>query len=276
MTIPELSLSDGSRVPALGEGTWHIGNDPDARPKEIAALRAGIDAGMTRIDTAEMYGDGASESVVGEAIAPGREQVDPVAKVLPHDAPPSGTTSACEESLEVLGTDWVDLYLLHWPGPHPIEETIEAFESLKDRGLIGAWGVSNFDPYDLAALPAAPVVNQVLYNPSRRGIEFDLLPMQRAYTPPIPAMAYSPIEQGRLLDHALLRSIAEHHGASVAQVLLAWAIRSGDVIAIPKSADPARAVENAASASIALTAEDLAAIDAVFPAPTTAMPLEVL
>ena len=276
MAIPKLSLSDGARVPALGQGTWHIGDAPDARSTEIAALRAGIEAGMTLIDTAEMYGDGASESVVGEAIAPVRDQVYLVDKVLPHNASRNGTTAACEESLEILGTDWIDLYLLHWPGPHPLEETIAAFESLKDRGLIGAWGVSNFDPYDLAALPATPVVNQVLYNPSRRGIEFDLLPMQRANTPPIPAMAYSPIEQGRLLDHALLRSIAQHHEASVAQVLLAWSIRSGDVIAIPKSASPDRAVENAASAAITLTAEDLAAIDAVFPAPMTTMPLEVL
>src|SRR5690625_787000 len=133
MSIPKLSLSDGSRVPALGQGTWHIGDDPDARSTEIASLRAGIEAGMTLIDTAEMYGDGASEFVVGEAIAPVREQVYLVDKVLPHHASRSGTTAACEESLEILGTDWIDLYLLHWPGPHPIEETIEAFESLKDR-----------------------------------------------------------------------------------------------------------------------------------------------
>src|SRR5699024_5920166 len=170
-----------------------------------------------------------------------------VDKLLPHHASREGTAAACEQSLHALGTDWIDLYLLHWPGEHPVEDTILAFESLKDRGLIREWGVSNFDAYDLAALPQPPVVNQVLYNPSRRGVEYDLLPMQRANTPPITTMAYSPIEQGRLLDHPMLTTIAQHHGATVAQVLLAWAIRDGDVIAIPKSSHPARAVENAES-----------------------------
>lgn len=276
MAVPRITLSNGVDVPVLGQGTWHIGDDSAARTSEITALRAGVEAGMSLVDTAEMYGSGRSESVVGEAIAPLREEVFLVDKVLPLNASGQGTIDACEQSLRTLGTDWIDLYLLHWPGPHPLDETIEAFQTLQRRGLIGAWGVSNFDPYEVSALPAPPLVNQVLYNPQRRGVEFDLLPMHRANTPPITTMAYSPIEQGRLLHHPFLGSIASAHDASIAQVLLAWAIREGDVIAIPKSAHPDRTRENARSASLQLTDDDLAAIDAVFPAPAAASPLEVL
>ncbi len=276
MAIPSLSLTDQLKVPALGQGTWRMGENPDTRETEIAALRAGVEAGMTLIDTAEMYGSGGSEELVGEAIAPFRDEVFLVDKILPQNASLKGTAAACEQSLERLGTDRIDLYLLHWPGPYPLEDTIEAFEELRERGLIGAWGVSNFDPFDLAALPAAPLVNQVLYNPARRGVEHDLLPLHRTYTPPIITMAYSPIEQGRLLGHPLLKKVAEQHGATVAQVLLAWAIRDGDVIAIPKSASVERAVENARSADLRLTAEELSVIDAVFPAPGAPTPLAVL
>jgi len=276
MAIPHITMTPEVTIPALGQGTWQLGDDPEARGQEIATLRAGVEAGMTLIDTAEMYGSGRSEDLVGEAIAPVRDQVFLVDKVLPHHATRAGTVAACEQSLRTLGTEWIDLYLLHWPGPHPLSETIAGFETLIDRGLIGAWGVSNFDPHDLAALPQAPAVNQVLYNPSRRGIEYDLLPMHRAHSSPILTMAYSPIEQGRLLGEPLLRSVAETKSATVAQLLLAWAIRDGDVVAIPKASHPDRARENAAAADLTLTDEDLAAIDAVFPPPVDPTPLEVL
>lgn len=276
MTIPSITLPGHLTVPALGQGTWNMGDDANARASEIATLRAGIEAGMTLIDTAQMYGSGRSEDLVGEAITPMREEVFLVDKVMPSNATRTGTIAACEQSLQTLGTEWIDLYLLHWPGPHPLAETIAAFEELTERGLIRAWGVSNFDPHDIAAMPRAPIVNQVLYNPTRRGIEFDLLPMQRTHNPPIITMAYSPIEQGRLLEDPLLTALARERGVSVAQLLLAWAIRDGDVIAIPKTADAERARENAAAAHITLTSEELAAIDAVFPAPTQAIPLEVL
>ncbi|RBP61405.1 diketogulonate reductase-like aldo/keto reductase [Brevibacterium sanguinis] len=274
--IPTTALADGTSVPVLGQGTWHIGDDPARRAEEIAAIRTGIEAGMTLIDTAEMYGSGRSESLVGEAIAPLRDDVFLVDKVLPMNASKQGTIEACRRSLDILGTDRIDLYLLHWPGPHPEEETIEAFEELVDRGLIGAWGVSNFDVDEVAGLPARPQVNQILYNPSRRGPEFDLLPRHRESDLPITTMAYSPIEQGRLLDHPVLTEVARRHEASVAQILIAWAIRSGDVIAIPKAATTGHVRANAEAARLRLSAADLADIDAAFPAPTAPQPLEIL
>lgn len=276
MTIPQITLASGDVVPALGLGTWFIGDDPDTRDLEITALRSGIEAGMTLVDTAEMYGSGRSEDLVGEAIAPFRDEVYLVDKVLPHNASRAGTIAACEQSLQVLGTDWIDLYLLHWPGPHPVEETVEAFETLKDRGLIGEWGVSNFDADELPHFPSVPLVNQVLYNPSRRGVEFDLLPYHRGSTPPITTMAYSPIEQGRLLEHPAIEEVARRHDATPAQVLLAWAVRDGNTIAIPKSAHPDRVLENARAAELSLTQADLDEIDAAFPAPTREQPLEML
>lgn len=274
--ISTTTLANGTILPLLGQGTWHTGDDPAKRAAEVAALREGIELGMTLVDTAEMYGSGRAESLVGEAIAPVRDEVFLVDKVLPTNACESGTIEACERSLAVLGTDHIDLYLLHWPGAYPVDETIAAFERLRDRGLIGAWGVSNFDPGEIASLPAVPQANQILLNPSRRGPEFDLLPAHRSARPHITTMAYSPIEQGRLLEDLTLAEVARRHGATVAQILLAWAIRSGDVIAIPKAASPEHVRANAAAAELELTDEDLADIDAAFPAPRAPMPLEVI
>ncbi|WP_277050785.1 aldo/keto reductase [Ruania albidiflava] len=270
----QMVTAEGHLVSAVGQGTWYLGDDREAREEEVAALRAGIEAGMTLVDTAEMYGGGRSERLVGEAIAPVRESVYLVDKVLPSNASATGTIEACERSLRALGTDWIDLYLLHWPGPHPVAETVDAFESLVQRGWIRAWGVSNFDPADLASLPATPLVNQVLYNPSRRGVEVDLLPAHREAG--ITTMAYSPIEQGRLLADPMLTAVAERHQVSVAQVLIAWAVREPGTIAIPKASSVAHAEENAAALEVALTAEDLAEIDAAFPVPTDPVPLEML
>lgn len=274
--IPTTTVASGASIPVLGQGTWHIGDDPGRRSEEIAAIRAGIEAGMTLVDTAEMYGSGRSENLVGEAIAPVRDEVFLVDKVLPMNASKRGTIEACQRSLDVLGTDFIDLYLLHWPGPHPEDETIEAFEELIGRGLIGAWGVSNFDADEIVALPTAPQVNQILYNPSRRGPEFDLIPAHRHSRPPITTMAYSPIEQGRLLDHPALAEVAHRHDATVAQILLAWAIRSGDVVAIPKASSVAHVEANAEAAALRLSADDLADIDRAFPAPSSPQPLEIL
>lgn len=271
-----VQLAHGDAVPAIGQGTWFMGDDPAAREKEIATLRTGIELGLSLVDTAEMYGDGRSEELVGEAIAPVRDEVFLVDKVLPSNASLQGTITACERSLERLGTDWIDLYLLHWPGAHPLEDTVEAFEQLKDRGLIGAWGVSNFDPEELSYLPGHPAVNQVLYNPSRRGIEFDLIPQQLSMKPPVPVMAYSPLEQGEMLSDPTLNAIAQEMGVSVAQVLIAWAIRSGSVIALPKSSSIEHVRQNAEAGSLRLNDEHLARIDAAFPAPTSPVPLEVI
>lgn len=274
MAVPALTLADGTDVPRIGQGTWYLGDDPATRSCEIDTLRAGVDAGMRLIDTAEMYGGGRSEDLVGEAIGPLRDEIYLVDKVLPSNASHRGTIEACERSLRALGTDRIDLYLLHWPGPHPVTETVGAFEELIERGLVGAWGVSNFDPDDLAALPATPLVNQILYNPSRRGVEYDLLPTHRRAA--ITTMAYSPIEQGRLLEDPALRQVAETHDAGVAEVLLAWAIRDEDVIAIPKASSPEHALANAGAGSIRLSPEDLAIIDDAFGPPSGPTPLEVL
>ncbi|WP_328284307.1 aldo/keto reductase [Brevibacterium sp. UCMA 11752] len=274
--IPTTTTAEGTALPLLGQGTWHIGDDPGQRITEIAALREGIELGLSLVDTAEMYGSGRSENLVGEAIAPVREEVFLVDKVLPTNASESGTIEACERSLAVLGTDHIDLYLLHWPGSYPVEETIAAFERLRERGLIGAWGVSNFDPAEIADLPAVPLINQVLLNPSRRGPEFDLLPAHRDSRPHITTMAYSPVEQGQLLKDPTLAEVARRHDATTAQILLAWAIRSGDVIAIPKASSPDHVRANAAAVDIDLTSDDLADIDRAFPAPTSPLPLEVI
>lgn len=267
-------MSDGTELPVLGQGTWYIGDDPTKREAEIAALRAGVAAGMTVIDTAEMYGGGRAEALVGEAIKPIRDDVYLVDKVLPTNASRGGTIEACERSLRTLGTDRIDLYLLHWPGPFPEEDTIDAFHELMERGLIGAWGVSNFDADEFPALPTAPAVNEVVYNPLRRGIEYDLLPEHRAVD--AITLAYSPIEQGRLLGDPALVAVAERRGATVAQVLLAWAVRDGDVIAIPKASSIAHVQENARATDLTLDAQDIADIGSAFPAPAEAEPLEIL
>ena len=272
--IPTVSLPDGVKVPALGQGTWMMAETPGRRRDEIAALQAGIDLGLTLIDTAEMYGDGAAEILVGEAITGRRDRVFLVSKVLPENASRAGTVKACERSLKRLGADHLDLYLLHWRGRHPLAETVAGFEALVAAGKIGRWGVSNLDAADMAELGARPATNQVLYNPGRRGIEFDLLPRCRRDT--VPIMAYSPVEQGRILRHAGLLRLAEARGVTAAQLVLAWVMRSGEVIAIPKAGTKAHVAENRAAADIVLTADELAAFDRMFPPPVRAWPLEML
>ncbi|MEU3462892.1 aldo/keto reductase [Streptomyces sp. NPDC006733] len=271
-----VAFPSGIRVPALGQGTWRMGDDPARRPEELAALRRGLDLGLTLIDTAEMYGSGAAEELVGEAVRGRRDEAFLVSKVLPSHADRQGTADACHASLRRLGTDRIDLYLLHWRGGVPLDETVEALEALVAKGSVGAWGVSNLDVDDLAELPdgAVPQTDQVLYNLSRRGPEFDLLPYCREYS--IPVMAYSPVEQGRLLGHPALRTVAAAHGASPAQVALAWVLRRDDVIAIPKASTTAHVEENHASLDLHLTDDDLRTLDRSFPPPTRKQPLDML
>ncbi len=277
--IPTLSLPSGERVPVLGQGTWMMGESRRSRREEVEALRLGLDLGMTLIDTAEMYADGGAEEVVAEAIAGRRDQVFLVTKVLPGNASRRGTIEACERSLRRLRTDRIDLYLLHWRGRYPLAETLEAFAELVRAGKIRYWGVSNFDTDDMAELTGLPggaavATNQVLYNLSRRGIEYDLLPWCRERR--IPIMAYSPIEQGRILGNPALRRVAARHGATPAQVALAWLLRQKDVMVIPKAGRPEHVRENRAALDLELTAEDLAELDRAFPPPTRKVPLEML
>ncbi|MFJ3987744.1 aldo/keto reductase [Streptomyces sp. NPDC090032] len=269
-------LPCGVAVPALGQGTWGMGEDAGRRAAEVSALRAGLDLGMTLIDTAEMYGDGAAEEVVAEAMSGRRDEVFLVSKVLPSHADARGVAEACRGSLRRLHTDRIDLYLLHWRGAVPLEETVQAFESLVREGAIRSWGVSNLDVEDLAdLLPGAqPQTDQVLYNLSRRGPEHSLLPRCRELS--IPIMAYSPVEQGRLLDHTALREVAAAHGATPAQIALAWVLRHEDVIAIPKASFRGHVEENRAALEVNLTAEDLATLDRAFPPPGSKRPLEML
>jgi diketogulonate reductase-like aldo/keto reductase len=269
----------GEAVPVLGQGTWAMGEDTGKRQDEIAALRSGLDSGMTLIDTAEMYGDGAAEDVLGEAIRGRRDEAFLVSKVLPHNASRAGTIAACEQSLRRLGTDRIDLYLLHWRGNVPLAQTLEAFEHLLRAGKIRHWGVSNFDVDDMQELDgvgADPAVatDQVLYNLTRRGIEYDLLPWCRQRA--IPVMAYSPLEQNRLLGKPELRRIADQYGATPAQVALAWVLRGDGVIAIPKAATPSHVEQNRRALDIVLSIEDLAALDRVFPPPARKRPLEMI
>lgn len=253
-----------------------MGEDAGRRVAEVSALRSGLDLGMTFVDTAEMYGDGAAEEVVAEAVCGRRDEVFLVSKVLPSHADAGGVAEACRGSLRRLRTDRIDLYLLHWRGAVPLEETVEAFESLVREGAIRSWGVSNLDVDDLADLPpgAGPQTDQVLYNLSRRGPEYSLLPRCRELS--IPVMAYSPVEQGRLLGHAALRDVAAAHGATPAQIALAWVLRHEDVIAIPKASSRAHVEENRAALEVDLTAEDLATLDRAFPPPGSKRPLEML
>jgi diketogulonate reductase-like aldo/keto reductase len=279
-SIKSVKLPSGEAIPKLGQGTWYLGEDPNKRDSEIAALRLGLDLGLSLIDTAEMYGDGAAERLVGEAIAGRREEVFLVSKVLPQHATREGTLSACERSLKRLETDRIDLYLLHWRGRIPLAETIEAFEILMAAGRIRYWGVSNFDVDDMEDLAAtrggdAVATDQVLYNLTRRGIEFDLLPWCRKFD--LPIMAYSPIEQGRLLNHPGLREIADRHpGTTQAQVALAWVLRLDNVCAIPRTGSRVHVRENRAALDLRLTAQDLADLDHWFPPPTSKKPLEMI
>lgn len=277
--LPAVTLPGGRQVPALGLGTWHMGESRTMLRQEADSLRVGMDLGMTLIDTAEMYGDGGAETVVGEAIQGRRAETFLVSKVLPSNASQTGTIAACEASLKRLGTDHIDLYLLHWRGGHPLAETVGAFERLKAQGKIGAWGVSNFDEDDMQELlsvaePARPAANQVLYNLARRGIEFDLLRWSQVQG--IALMAYSPLDEGRLVGHPVLADVAAVHGATTAQVALAFLLTKPGVVAIPKSASPERVRENHGAGDIRLTAEDMAALDAAFPPPTRKRPLEMI
>lgn len=274
-----VTLPGGERVPALGMGTWMMGESPATRAEEIATLRLGLDLGLTLVDTAEMYGEGLSEELVGEAIAGRRDEVFLVSKVYPHNATRKGTVAACERSLARLGTDRLDLYLLHWRGSVPLAETVDAMLALQQAGKIRHWGVSNLDLSDMKELWQAPggdtcAVNQLLYNLGRRGIEWDLRPwlLERG----VSIMAYSPIEQAALASHPRLAEFAGRAGITPAQAALAWLLAQEDVIAIPKTSRRARLRENAAARGVTLTPEQLAELDALFPPPTRARPLEML
>jgi diketogulonate reductase-like aldo/keto reductase len=272
-------LPGGEAVPALGQGTWQMGDSAAARAEEIATLRLGLELGLRLIDTAEMYGDGRSESLVGEAIAGRRDEVFLVSKVYPHNASRRGAVAACERSLQRLGTDRLDLYLLHWRGSVPLAETLEAFQALQRAGKIRHYGVSNLDLADmqeLLALPggAAVATDQLLYNLARRGVEWDLLPWLRAHA--MPVMAYSPIEQAQLLRERRLIDFACRHGMTPAQAALAWLLAQDGVIAIPKTSERARLRENARALQIRLSADQLAELDRLFPPPTAAVPLEMI
>jgi diketogulonate reductase-like aldo/keto reductase len=274
----DIRFPDGTVVPALGQGTWMMAEDADRRAAEIAALRAGVDLGMSLIDTAEMYADGASERLVGEAIAEIRDRVFLVSKSYPQNASRDRLPNACEESLNRLGTDRLDLYLLHWRGRVPLGETIEAMERLVDAGKILRWGVSNFDIDDMEALfaagGAACATDQILYNLTRRGPEHALLPWLGERK--VPTMAYSPVEQGRLVhDRALIEEAADL-GATPAQLALAWLLAREGVIAIPKAGSVVHVQENRAAADLVLRPETMARLDAAFAPPTGRVALEML
>jgi diketogulonate reductase-like aldo/keto reductase len=277
--IRTINLPSGEPIPVLGQGTWGMAEDARRRADEIAALRLGVDLGMTLIDTAEMYADGGAEGLIGEALADRRDEIFLIDKVLPQNATLSGTIRACERSLSRLRTDRLDLYLLHWRGPVPLEETVAAFTSLLDRGLIRHWGVSNFDLSDMVELTRTPggtavETDQVYYNLAHRGIEWDLLP--RCREAGLPIMAYSPFDHGRMVDHPVLRSVAEEHGATPPQIALAWVLLHDGVATIPKASTPTHVRDNRAAYDIQLTEADLAALDRAFPPPTGPQPLEVL
>lgn len=280
----QVKLPDGTLVSALGQGTWYLGENPQIRQREIETLRMGIKLGMTLIDTAEMYGDGGSEILVGEAIKGIRDKLFIVSKVYPHNAGLSNIFTACENSLKRLNTDHLDLYLLHWRGSIPFEETIEGMEKLKKQGKILRWGVSNLDTEDMDELFNCNngencMTNQVLYHLGSRGIEFDLLPWQRKHSMPI--MAYCPIAKGgqlrkQLLNDPIIVNMADKYNVKPLQIILAWSIRTNDVIAIPKASRVEHVIENAKAAAIFLSKEDLSKLDNIFPKPRRKMALDVL
>ncbi len=277
--IPTLPLPSGRDIPALGIGTWNMGESHAEEAQEVASIRKAVELGMTVVDTAEMYADGRSEEIVGKAIADLRDEVFLVSKVYPFNASATGTIEACERSLKRLGVDHLDLYLLHWRGSHPLEETVAAFEKLKQSGKIRDWGVSNFDTDDMEELFEVEngrncAVNQVLYNLSRRGVEYDLLPWCQEKG--LPLMAYSPIEQGRILNNHELIRIAKAYQATPAQVALAFLLERDGVLAIPKSAKPERVEENRGATDLDISDEDWASLDAAFPPPTRKTSLAML
>jgi diketogulonate reductase-like aldo/keto reductase len=275
----EILLPSGEAVPVLGIGTWGMGEDHGKALRETAAIQTALDLGMSVVDTAEMYGNGAAEELVGRALAARRNEAFLVTKVLPHHATLRGTVAACEGSLRRLGTDRIDLYLLHWRGAAPLAETLEAFEDLQRAGKIRHWGVSNLDVADMEDLMRLPggqkvATDQVLYNLTRRGIEFDLLPhcVRRG----IPVMAYSPLEQGRMLGDPVLARIATEHDASPAQIALAWTLRQPLVLAIPKASSPQHVRECHRALGVRLTPRDLADLDRAHPPPAHRHVLEML
>ena len=274
-----VTLPSGDKVPALGQGTWNMGDERETRAEEIGALRLGLDLGLNLIDTAEMYGEGKSEELVGQAIAGRRDDAFLVSKVYPHNASRKGAISACERSLKRLGTDRMDLYLLHWRGSIAFADTLEAFTALQKAGKIRHYGVSNLDIKDMRQLSTVSgasgvQTNQLLYNLTRRRIEFDLLPWMRERG--MPVMAYSPIEQARLLSNPKLVAFTRRHGMTPSQAALAWLLSRDDVIAIPKASRPEHVQENAASLSIRLAPEQLSELDQIFPPPKKATALEML
>ncbi|WP_126220421.1 aldo/keto reductase [Burkholderia vietnamiensis] len=278
-TIATVVLPNGETIPKLGLGTWEMGERPARRADEIAALREGIALGMTLIDTAEMYGDGATEELVGDALAGLRDDVFIVSKVYPHHASRRGVVAACDASLKRLHTDRIDLYLLHWRGSVPLDETVDGFEALRRAGKIRHWGVSNFDTSDMAELVddaggGACATNQILYNLARRGPEFDLLPWLRERR--IPAMAYSPVDHGRLPKHSPLDEIARQRGVSVMRVALAWVLAQPQVIAIPKAWRIEHVRDNRAALDLVLSDDERAQLDAYFRPPRSKRALEML
>jgi diketogulonate reductase-like aldo/keto reductase len=275
----KVTLPSGETVPALGQGTWQMAETASRRKQEIEALRLGVELGMTLVDTAEMYGEGAAEELVAEALVGERDRLFLVSKVYPHNASRQGVVQACERSLRRLKTDRLDLYLLHWRGSVPLEETVAGFEELRRSGKIRHWGVSNFDTDDMDELLRVPAgencaANQVLYNVTRRGPEFDLIPWMTEHR--MPLMAYSPIEQGRLPRGGVLQRIGQKYGASPFQIALAWLLQKPDVIAIPKASSPDHVRDNHRALEIRLSPEDLDAIDAEFPPPRRKRPLEMI
>jgi diketogulonate reductase-like aldo/keto reductase len=278
-SVRTTKLPSGEAVPVLGQGTWHLAEARHRHKEEVQALRLGLDLGMTLIDTAEMYAEGGAEELVGEAIEGRRKDVFLVSKVLPHNATVRGTMLACDRSLRRLRTNHLDLYLLHWRGSVPLEHTITAFDALVKAGKIRYWGVSNFDTSDMEEVAALDeggdlATDQVLYNLARRGPEYDLLPWCRQRH--IPIMAYSPIEQGRILEHSTLEAVAIRHSATPAQVALAWVLQQDGVIAIPKAGSARHVRENRGALEARLTKQDMAELDRAFPLPTEPRPLEML
>ncbi|MDI3439273.1 aldo/keto reductase [Erwinia sp. V90_4] len=279
-----VTFADGTPLPAIGQGTWYMGESPDLHRQEVSALQAGLDCGLTLIDTAEMYADGRAEEVVGVALKQRRDQAFVVSKVYPWHAGQLEAIEACERSLQRLQTDYLDLYLLHWRGNIPLEETLRAMEQLQSQGKIRRWGVSNFDVEDMQELLAEEggehcATNQVLYHLASRGIEYDLLPECQQLA--MPVMAYCPLAQAgklrsELMQHPTLRDIAQQKGISVAQLLLAWAIRKEGVLAIPKASTIAHVQENAAALEVTLSSAELALINQAYPPPGSKMPLDVV
>ncbi|MCO7175004.1 aldo/keto reductase [Sporolactobacillus kofuensis] len=283
----KITLADGTKIPAIGQGTWRMGDDPFKHQNEIESLRLGVRLGLTLIDTAEMYGEGRSELLIGEVITDLRDEVFLVSKAYPNHADRKRLKTACEQSLKRLGTDHLDLYLLHWRGATPLEETVRGMEELKKAGKILRWGVSNFDTKDMEELWSVPggthcAVNQVLYHLGSRGIEFDLIPWQAAHH--VPFMAYCPLAEGGSLKNALLHDssvikIAQAHQITPLQLLLAWSIRHAEnqhIVAIPKAGQPEHVLQNAKAVAIRLTAEEERTLNLAFPRPSGKVPLDIV